>query len=73
MFELDRQVVYCCEGCRRNDHGTCSVWLSPVARFRGRNDCGLSTHISKRKIIADEPKRVGQQKQKRKTKGKTAK
>lgn len=65
MFNLDGQVVYSCEGCERNNNGTCTVWLSPEAKFHGRSDCGMATHITKRTKVTEEKKRVGQQKQKK--------
>jgi|WetSurMetagenome_2_1015567.scaffolds.fasta_scaffold10490_10 hypothetical protein len=70
MFELNGDVIYQCEGCGHNDSGQCNVWLCPEAKFHGQADCGISTHITKMAKIQEEKMRVGQQKQKKKTRGK---
>ena len=66
MFGVNGEVVYQCEGCANNNVGQCLIWLSPEAKFHGRNDCGLSTHIVKRiKIQEDGKKRLTIQKKKK--------
>jgi hypothetical protein len=71
MFNLDHKPVEKCIGCGKIVNGFCSVFLSPAAKFHNRDDCGMSTHITKRTKIQDDGKvRVGQQKQKKKTRGK---
>lgn len=71
MRELDQQVMYICEGCRRNDQGTCKVFLSPETKLsRKKCECGMSTHLHTRVVYLDEKIRVGQQKQKKKTRKK---
>ncbi len=70
MFNLDSVIIEKCKGCDYNVHGKCKIWLSPAARFHVSGDltCGTATHIKNIEEESQEKIRVGQQKQKKRSK-----
>jgi len=67
MGILCMEIVEECKGCNRIDNGYCSVYINPKAKWRAGKRCPLASHLIT--LVEDEgKKRVGQQKQKKKTK-----
>jgi hypothetical protein len=69
LLGMREPVNYCCEGCDRvdaKDKTLCSVYIDPDKMWI-RGKCLLSTHIKTEAELKKERVRVGQQKQKKKT------
>lgn len=61
-------IVEQCIGCKRTERNeTCSAYYNPEVKWSAGN-CPLASHVQTEEEIAAEKIRVGQQKQKKKTK-----
>jgi len=60
-----------CKGCACSDRekDICKIYLKPMAWFRAGGYCPMATHLSRGKetpLVAQQRRRVGQQKQRKK-------
>jgi hypothetical protein len=69
MLSSRRQIVDKCEGCKDVDGNFCSCYIDPSILFN-RGGCPRASHLAKAEEKSTEKIRVGQQKQKKKTRGK---
>lgn len=69
MTEMERKpIVKECEGCDNIEDGKCRIWASPAAKWR-IGKCPSASHVKPEAQQTDQKVRVGQQKQRARTKG----
>jgi len=61
-----QEIVEQCIGCSHIENNYCQAYILPVNRWNTGKECTLASHLQAKKLAAGKV-RIGQQKQKKKT------